>query len=376
MKSVKSYSILTAAVLFLAACASKSTDKKAELDGLLKQQSELSDKISTLKSEMEKSGDPSLLNTNIKTVGLKEVTATPFSHYVEVQAKVDANQSVSATAKMAGTVVSILVNEGDKVAAGQVLAKLDDVLVRQGVNELQTQIDFATNIYTKQKALWDQQIGSEVQFLTAKNNMQSLENKMKTVREQLSMTEIKAPISGTVDAVPIKIGQAIMPGIPCANIVNLSGLKVKAEVAEAYIAKIKIGDNVIVSIPDLQLEINAKASFTSSIVNPMSRTFTVEVKIPADITSLRPNMIAVMKIADYNNPAAIVIPINVVQSSSDGNYVLTAVTENGKNVVTKKAITTGLSYNGSIEVLKGLESGEEIIVAGYQDVNPGEDVKF
>jgi RND family efflux transporter MFP subunit len=376
MKSLKKYSVLTVAVLFLAACGNKPTDKKAELDLLLKQQNELAEKISTLKSEMEKAGDTSLINTNIKTVALKEMTATPFSHYVEVQAKVDASQSVSATAKMGGTVTSILVSEGDKVAAGQVLAKLDDVLIKQSIAELQTQIDFATNIYKKQKALWDQQIGSEVQYLTAKNNKESLENKMKSAREQWSMTEIKAPISGTVDAVPIKIGQAIMPGIPCFNIVNLSGLKIKAEVAEAYISKIKTGDNVIVSIPDLKLDLNAKVSFTSSSVNPMSRTFTVEVKVPANVTSLRPNMIAVMKIADYNSVNAMVVPINVVQSSSDGNYVLTAITENGKNIVTKKVVQTGLSYNGSIEVLSGLTAGDKIIIAGYQDVNPGEDVKF
>lgn len=376
MKSLKAYSVITIGVLFLAACGNKPTDKKTELENLLKQQSELAEKISTLKSEMEKSGDSSLINTNIKTVAFSEVVVVPFSHYVEVQAKVDASQSVSATAKMGGTVTSILVNEGDKVAAGQVLAKLDDALIKQSIAELQTQIDFATNIYKKQKALWDQQIGSEVQYLTAKNNKEALENKMKSAREQWSMTEIKAPIGGTVDAVPVKIGQAIMPGIPCFNIVNLSGLKIKAEVAEAYISKIKTGDNVIISIPDLKMDINAKVSFTSSSVNAMSRTFTVEVKVPANVTSLRPNMIAVMKIADYTSANAMVVPINVVQSSSDGNYILTAVTENGKNIVTKKVIQTGLSYNGNIEVLNGLAAGDKVIVAGYQDVNPGEDVKF
>ena len=376
MKLLKTYLVLTIATLFLAACGNKPTDKKGELDALLKQQNELAEKITTLKSEMEKAGDSSLVNANIKTVAVKEVAVAPFSHFVEVQAKVDANQSVTATPKMGGTVTAILVSAGDKVAAGQVLAKLDDVLIKQSIAELQTQIDFANNIYKKQKALWDQQIGSEVQYLTAKNSKESLENKMKSVREQWSMTEIKAPIGGTVDAIPVKIGQAIMPGIPCFNIVNLSGLKIIAEVAEAYISKIKTGDNVIVSIPDLKLDISAKVSFTASSVNQMSRTFTVEVKVPATVTALRPNMIAVMKIADYTNADAMVVPINIVQSSSDGNYVLTAVTENGKNMVTKKVIQTGQSYNGSIEVLTGLATGDKIIVAGYQDVNPGEDVKF
>lgn len=375
MKSLKVITASALALLFLASCGSKSIDKKTELDNLIKQQSELTDKINKLKNELEAKGDSTLGNANIKTVAYTQVAPAPFNHYVDVQAKVDADESINANPKMGGTITEILVKEGDRVSVGQVLAKMDDQIMKQNISELQTQVDFATNIYNKQKSLWDQQIGSEVQYLTSKNNKESLEHKMATLREQWSMTQIKSPINGTVDNIFIKIGQSVMPGMPCINVVNLSGLKIKAEVAEAYISKIKSGADVIISIPDLGLEFPSKVSFTSSIVNTMSRTFTVEVRLTKADERLRPNMIAVMKINDYNSANAISIPINVVQSSSDGNYVLTVKTDAGKNLVAKNQVETGMSYNGTIEVKKGLVAGDKIITAGYQDVNPGEEVK-
>ncbi|MEO8150982.1 MAG: efflux RND transporter periplasmic adaptor subunit [Bacteroidia bacterium] len=375
MKSLKTFTASALALLFLASCGSKSIDKKTELDNLIKQQSELTDKINKLKNELEAKGDSTLGNPNIKSVALATIAVAPFNHYVDVQAKVDADESINANPKMGGTITEVLVKEGDRVSAGQVLAKMDDQLMKQSISELQTQIDFATNIYNKQKSLWDQQIGSEVQYLTSKNNKESLEHKMATLREQWSMTQIKSPISGTVDNIFIKIGQSVMPGLPCINVVNLTGLKIKAEVAESFISKINAGDNVIISMPDLSLEFPSKVSFASSVVNATSRTFTVEVRLPKADPRLKPNMIAVMKINDYSSANAIAIPINVVQSSSDGNYVLTIVTDGGKNIVTKKTVETGLSYNGIVEIKKGLEAGEKIISTGYEDVNPGEEVK-
>jgi membrane fusion protein, multidrug efflux system len=376
MKSLKTLSLVVLSLLIIGSCGSKKTDKKTELADLIKQQSELTDKINKLKTEMEKSGDTTLGNANIKSVAVNPVVVGPFNHYVDVQAKVDADESINANPKMPGTIIEILVKEGDRVSAGQVLARLDDLLIKQNMNELQTQIDFATNIYNKQKTLWDQKIGSEIQFLTAKNNKESLERKMSTLKEQWGMTQIKSPINGTVDNIFIKIGQAAMPGMPFINVVNLSGLKIKAEVAEAFISKINAGDNVIISVPDLGLEFPSKVSFASSVINAISRTFTVEVRLPNSEKGLKPNMLAVMKINDYNSNEAIAIPINVIQSSSDGNFVFTTATENGKTLVAKKAVETGLSYNGKIEIKKGLQQGDQLIIAGYQDVIDGEEVRF
>jgi membrane fusion protein (multidrug efflux system) len=373
MKSITKIATIT--ILFFAfACGSKNADKQTELDNLLKQQNELSTKIDALRSQLEKSGDSTLAG-NIKNVTTVVIATDTFNHFVDVQGKVDANQSINASAQMQGNITAILVKEGDKVKAGQTLAQIDDGVMRQGMNEVKTQLDFVTNIYNKQKALWDQQIGSEIQFLTAKNNMESLSRKYETMREQWSMTQIKSPINGTIDQVDIKIGQSIMPGMPCIHVVNLSGLKVKAEVAESYIAKINKGDKTIISVPDIGLNFESKVSYASTVVNPINRTFIVEVALPKADERLRPNMVSIMRLIDYTNINAVTVPINVIQKAQEGNFVLITEQKDGKLVVAKKDITVGLTYRGIAEITSGLSVGDEVITVGYQDVNIGETVK-
>lgn len=168
-----------------------------------------------------------------------------------------------------------------------------------------------------------------------------------------------------------------MPGMPCINVVNLSGVKVKAEVAESYISKIKQGDEVVLKFPDLSKQITATVSYTSSVVNNATRSFTVECRITgSDASALRPNMLAQMQINDYSGINAITAPINVVQSGAEGAYVYTVVSENGKNVVKKNNVVKGISYNGVVELTSGLTAGEKLITAGFQDLNPGDEVKF
>ena len=211
------------AILLVVACGKKQTDKKAELDALIKEQVALNEKIKTLRAELEKKGD---IDSKTKRVEVLDMSTTPFVHYIEVQAKVDGDQNVNVAPQMGGTVKSILVKQGQAVVKGQLLAHLDDAILIQGINELKSQVDFATNLYNKQENLWKQKIGSELQYLSAKNNKESLENKMRTLVEQRNMTDIKSPINGTVDNIAIKEGQAIAPGLPCINVVNLSSLKV------------------------------------------------------------------------------------------------------------------------------------------------------
>ncbi|HQV00879.1 MAG: efflux RND transporter periplasmic adaptor subunit [Bacteroidia bacterium] len=373
MKSINII-VAIAALAIITACGNKSVDKKTELENLLKQQNELSAKIDALRTELEKAGD-STVSGNIKNISTIVIKTDTFNHYVDVQGKVDANQSINANAQMQGNITAILVKEGDKVSAGQVLARIDDALLRQGLNEVKTQLDFATNIYNKQKALWEQQIGSEVQYLTAKNNMESLARKHETMREQWAMTQIKSPISGTVDQVDIKLGQSIMPGMPCIHVVNLSGLKIKAEVAESYIAKVNKGDKTRISIPDLGIDFESNVSYASTVVNPINRTFMVEVALPKADARLRPNMLSIMHVVDYTNANAVTVPVNVIQKGQNSNYVLIAETKDGKIIVAKKDVIVGLTYSGVAEITSGLNNGDEVITVGYQDVNIGEAVK-
>ena len=354
---------------FLISCGGEQTGSKQEqLDSLLKQQSELNEKIKTLRAELNNPDD----NTASKLVTVGKLVPEPFRHYVEVQAKVDVDESVSVSPRTQGTVNNILVNEGDQVSKGQVLATLDDQVMQQTLEEVQTQYEFANNIYQKQKNLWDQKIGSEVQYLTAKNNKESLEKRLASVTEQWNMTRIKSPVSGTIDNVHIKIGQSVMPGMPASNVVNLTGMKVEGEVGESYASKIKKGDEVVLYFPDMQKEVKSKVSFTSKAINTLNRTFDVEVPLTGKIEGVSPNMIVVMKIVDYQNDEALVLPVDVIQRSGDGYYVMVAGNTNGKMVATRKKVTLGNTYNGKVEVLTGLAAADPVIITGYRDLNEGQ----
>ncbi len=370
---MKNFIYTIAIALFLTSCGGKETGNKQEqLDSLLKEQIALNEKVHELKSELKaESGD----NTGTKLVVYQQIKPAAFKHFVEVQAKVDGDESVTVSPRSAGTVYDIQVKVGDKVGKGQVLALLDDQIVRQSQAEVQTQYDFAKNIFEKQKNLWDQKIGSEVQFLTAKNNMESLEKRLGAVNEQLEMTRIKSPVNGTVDNVAIKIGQSLMPGMPAFNVVNLSSLKVKGEVGESFAGKIRKGDEVTLYFPDLGKEISSKVGFASRTINQLNRTFNVEVPLTGSTDGISPNMIVIMKIVDYTVDSVFVLPVDILQRSGEGYYAMVAVTEGGKLIAKRKMVTTGKIYNGQAEILSGIAESDQVIVSGYRDLNEGQELR-
>jgi membrane fusion protein (multidrug efflux system) len=368
--------ILVLGIFALAACSSKHTgDKQAELEKLRKEQEGLAAKIKKLETEIAATGGGGTSKKE-KIVALSAVEESNFKHYLEIQGKVEAEQNITLSAKLPGTVSKILVKTGDDVKTGQVLATLDNQVSVQTLQELQSSLAFANNVYQKQKNLWDQKIGSEIQFLTAKNNKESLERKMATLNEQLDMSNIKSPIDGTVDDMMLKLGQTVAPGLPCVRIVNLSILKAKAEVSENYAAKIHQGNEVIVHFPDINKDVKAKVNFAGKVINTLTRTFTVEVLLEANSQDIRPNMLAVLKIADYSNEHALVVPVNVVQNSEEGQYVMVASADKGKSIAKKQIVSVGSVYNGVAEIKTGLTKGEKIITTGYQDLDNGDVVKF
>jgi membrane fusion protein (multidrug efflux system) len=362
---------LLSVIVFLAACGGDTGTKQEQLDSLLKQQAELNDKIRTLKNEM-KTED----NSSLSLVVAAPVEKTIFRHFIEVQARVDGDESVNVSPRTQGTVTGILVNEGDRVTKGQVLATLDDQILRQTHAEVQTQYDFATNIYLKQKNLWDQKIGSEVQYLTAKNNKEALEKRLAAVNEQLDMTRIKSPINGTIDNVNVKIGQSVMPGMTSFSVVNLSNLKVKGEVGESYAGKVNKGDEVILYFPDLKKEVSTKVGYASRVINNLNRTFGVEVPLPAGENVYSPNMVVVMKIVDYKSKDTRVVQVDLVQKSRDGEFVMVAETSGKKMIAKRKVVKTGSTYNGQTEILDGLNDSDKVITVGYRDLNDGEEIRL
>jgi RND family efflux transporter MFP subunit len=232
-------------------------------------------------------------------------------------------------------------------------------------------------VYEKQQRLWEQKIGTEIQYLQAKNNKESLERRLATLRQQLAQYRIQAPISGVVDEVMPKVGEAVSPGLPVARIVNPQGLKVVADISEANAAKVNAGDEALISWPDLNQELPARVSVVSRSINPSSRAFPVEFTLTGgDKLSLRPNMIAVVKVKDYTKKNALVVPINVVQKDETGDFVYVAVPEGGQQVVRKKKVQTGLNYAGKMEITTGLQANDNVITAGYQSLNEGQSIIF
>lgn len=360
-------------ILIVATACSQSNDKKAELEKLKKQQAEIKEQIRLLESELASSDTT---GSKQKLVGVTEMDATTFNHFIEVQARVEGDEDVMLSPEAAGTITSVNVKPGDRVAAGQVLAVVDDKLIRQGISELQSQLDLAVQIYNRQKNLWDQKIGSEVQFLQTKTNKEALERRMGSLREQLNMTRIKSPISGTVDDVRIKIGQTVAPGLPAIRVVNLSSLKIRAEIAESYINRVKQGNEAVIYFPDQQKELKTKIDYSGNRIDPVNRTFVVEVRLKDKSADVRPNMIAVLKIIDYSDKDAFVLPIGAVQKSSDGEFVYVAENAGGKMVAKRKVVKSGMVYNGMTEITTGLEKGDKVITNGYQNVIEGDAVQL
>lgn len=357
--------LFIAAIALLAAC-SKPKDKKAELADLKKQRTELDAKIAKLEAEV---GTKDSVTT--KDVTVFEVKKTAFNNYVEIQGKVDAEQNVQVNPEAQGVVTRVYVSIGQNVSKGQVLAQIDDNVLRQSISQLQTQLDLATNLFNRQKNLWDQKIGTEVQYLNAKTQKEGLERQMNVLRSQQAMYKIKAPISGSVEQMDLKVGQAAAPGMTGIRIVNGNILKAKAQVAESYLGKISQGDDVKVIFPDIPDSLTTKVSFAAKVIDPASRSFNIEVKLPSN-SKYRANMIAVLKVVDYKNPNAVVVPVSAIQNAENGQYVITVVDGKAKRTTVK----TGRTIDGKTEILSGLNEGDKIVTTGIDDINEGDPVKY
>ncbi|MBU3661664.1 MAG: efflux RND transporter periplasmic adaptor subunit [Bacteroidetes bacterium] len=378
MKSIIKFNVAMSLLLLIAACGGSNEleKKKAKVEGLKAQQAEIASEIKSLEAEIAAIGDTNAnANEKVKYVKLTTLTQTEFLHYIDVQGRVDGDQNNTISARAMGPVTKIYVKPGSRVTKDQLLAELDAEIVKTQIADLKTSLAFATDVFNKQKALWEKQVGTEVQYLSAKNNKESLEQKLQTLYENLDMYRIKAPFSGTVDEVFIKVGSNVAPGVPCIRVVNFNNLKAKADVAETYASQIKEGNDVMLLFPDLNNKtIKGKIDFTSRVINQMTRTFTIESELQND-ADLIPNMICVFKVVDYKSPKAIVIPINTVQKNESEVYVMISEVVDGKQVAVQRNVTLGKIYNDKAEIIAGLKEGDKLIFTGYNDLNNNELIK-
>ncbi|HEY8690619.1 MAG TPA: efflux RND transporter periplasmic adaptor subunit [Chitinophagaceae bacterium] len=385
-------------LMFLSACGSSGkkekestiTDKKVELEKLKTDKSKTEEKIKTLEAEIEKLDTGAAKTEKVKLVSVMLVTAQNFQHFIDLQGRIDAeNISYISPRGMGGQVRQIFVKRGDNVKKGQLLLKLDDAVARQNVVAMQqsmgsvkTQLDLARSIYQRQKNLWNQNIGTEVQLLQAETNVKSLENQLKTMQEnikvaqeQASLSNVYSDVSGVADEVNIHVGETFT-GSPMAGIkiINTSNLKVVVDIPENYLSRVKKGTHVEIVVPDVAKTFNTFISIISQSVNSTTRGYTAEVKIPYD-ASLKPGQAAEVKILDYSNANGIVIPVNLVQSDEKSKYVyVLEKISNGKTVAKKKQVVIGEVYGDKVEIKQGLTAGEQLISEGYQSLYEGQTI--
>lgn len=372
---MKTKYLLLSTVLLIASC-SKPTDKKAELASLKTQQKELEGKIKVLEKELGAGSEGKKENEKIIAVTVTPLASQNFKHFVEVQGVVEAENTINVGPQTGGAITSLLVKVGDPVSKGQLIATIDNSILKESLEEIKQQLSLATTLYEKQKSLWDQQIGTEVQFLTAKSNKESLERRIATMKAQLALTRVTAPIAGTVEIVRLKEGEMATPGMGIIQLVNLGKLKITSKVADTYLGSVKKGDNLVIKFPDINKELDANISVVSKTVNAVTRTFDVEARIPNASGLLKPNQLAVLKINDQSKNSAIVINQNIIQKTESGDIVYVAGEEAGKKVAKARKVKTGLSYNGQIEILEGLSTGDQIITEGFQELVDGQAISF
>jgi membrane fusion protein, multidrug efflux system len=357
-------------MLLLAACGQKQTDNKAalkaKLEDLKKQQADLNNQIQQLQAKL---GDQdSTKGADVSAVTVKQ---GEFTNYVQIQGRIDAQDNVTAYPQASAAITAIYVKVGDHVSKGQTLVQLDNSVLVQNIAQAQTQVSLMGQLFQRQKNLWDQKIGTEVQYLQAQTNYQSAQKQLAGLRQQADLYRIVSPISGTVDQMDLKLGQVASPGQTGIRVVNADILKVKADVPESYSASINQGDSVKILFPDIEDSLTTRVTFASKVIDPSSRSFGVEIKLPHN-GEYRPNMTAVLKIADYSKAKAISVPVKAIQRSTNGDYVF--VNENG--IAKQRNITEGSTSGGYTEVTSGLKPGDQVITEGASDLEDGNKINI
>lgn len=375
---MKKIAYLFVVIAFLASCSS--SDKSEQLKELKKERNKLkteidkvNQQISNLEADILDNGGE-LQARNQTFVSTASAEADTFRHYVNAQGEISSDNNIMVPVESPGVLKTIFVEEGDDVRKGQNLAQIDASIIEKQITELKSSLDFARDVFERRKRLWEKEIGSEIEYLQAKNTKENLEKKLETVKEQLSKTTINAPISGTVDEVFLKEGEMAPAGFAAVRVVQLSKMKIKAEVSESYLNQIQKGNEVIVSPVNSTEEYISEVITVGKIINPDNRTFMIEVKLPESKNLSTPNMIMELKIMNYVSANTLSAPVNIVQKTQNKYFLFVASKSGDSWVAEKRWVEMGMTYKNEAEIIDGLKAGDKIITAGYQGLGDGEQI--
>jgi membrane fusion protein, multidrug efflux system len=381
MRTLSQIATLLALVITVAACGSSNkdakgelTDKKNKVQKLKDERNKLDEDIKKLEIEIAKL-DPNAVKAAPKLVATATVQPGEFVHYIDLQGMITTENIYYVSPRgQGGQVKAIYVKEGQPVRKGQLVVKLDDAIYRQQIEQAKIQLAYLKDIYERRKNLWDQNIGTEVELISARTNVTNAEKQIQLLNEQLSTTNVYAEVSGIAEQVNLRVGEFFSPASASQagiRIVNRSNLKATVNIPENYISRVSQGAPVVVEVPDVNKKINTTISLISQVISPSERGFTAEAKVPSD-PKLKPNQIAMVRIQDYKNANAITVPLNIIQNDEKGKFVMVAVNDGGKKVARKKPVIIGELYQERIEVKSGLSDGDEIITDGFQSIYEGQ----
>lgn len=364
MRKLIPYAVL---IVFFVSCSSEPTaeELKEEIQKKKEQVLALNSEIEKLEKQLVQI-DSTKSNKALTLVKINNMEYTKFVHYFEANGSVEAVNAAFISPEINGQIEKIHVEKGDKVTKNQLLVSLNDETIRNSMDEVETQLDLAKTLYEKQKKLWQKKIGSEVQYLEMKNRKESLEKRLETLEVQLDMTKIKAPFSGIVDEIFLKEGELAVPGVQLIQLINLKKVFVNADISENYLSDLKVGDEVDISFPAYNnYNVKAKIQRIGNVINSANRTFPIQIELTNQSNKLKPNIMAVVKISDFETDSALLVPSIIVQQDTKGEYIYVIDNENNTKTAKKQYITTGMSSESMTMITEGLNAGDKVITDGY-----------
>ncbi len=365
--------------ILTAACTSgkqeKNLDEKiVQLEKERARLQEIKVNIAQLEKEIQEM-DPDAIKSNTVLISTFSVSPKPFEHKMEVRGAVQSRKNIQMSAQISGLIDRVYVKEGQQVKAGQLLASIDAEVLRNTIAELKTALELANTMFKKQADLWEQKVGTEVQYLQAKNSKESLERRLATAYSQLDMTQVKAPFAGTIDEVQAREGELASPGLHLVRITSPQDMYIQADISEKFIGKFRQGDPVEVYFPAQERTISSSVKAVGQVINNENRTFTIEVIMPAIDFIVKPNQITVLHLRDYYSKAAMAIPTRLIQRDSQGEFIFGVESKEDKMVAKKIAVVSGLSYKSSTEILSGLIGSEQLVDKGFRELADGVEVQ-
>jgi membrane fusion protein (multidrug efflux system) len=370
------YGILAVLIIFMASCSNQETEQsiKDQITTYKKDVGVMNQKIAELEKKLKTMNSGEEITEKIP-VEVETISFKPFNHFIQVSGSAEAVKEAFISPEMAGQIREIYVNEGDYVEKGRLLAKLNSDITESSIVDLESSLALATTVYEKQARLWEQGIGSEIQYLTAKNNKESLSQKLVTLKAQLDMAMVKSPVSGIVDVIYRKKGEMAMPGAQFMQIVNLEELYINADVSESYLSQVNEGETVKVEFPVYpDMSIDVPIYRKGNIINPNNRTFTIQLKLKNADHRLKPNLLSIINIRDFSADSAVVVPSAIIKQDITGSYIYTLQQAGDKLIAKKKYVTPGQFYQDKTMVVEGIQPGQQIIVGGYNEVSDGTEV--